>query len=102
MPFSSNSPPPAKVASRNRVNSNREWIDGVRDFNNEGELRSLEDVKRLFPAVKDGASLSFLKIIRDSTKRCKKYFRRLVAVKYPVKRTRVETSIRLETPGMCL
>ena len=102
MPFSRNSPPPAKVASRNRVNSNREWIDGVRDFNNEGDMRSLEDVKRLFPAVKDGASLSFLKIIRDSTKRCKKYFRRLVAVKYPVKRKRVETIIKLEAPGMCL
>ena len=102
MPFSSNSQPAAKVASRNRVNSNREWIDGVRDFNNEGELRSLEDMKHLFPAVKDGASLSFLKISRDSTKQCKKYFRRLVAVKYSVKRKRAETSIRVETPGMCL
>lgn len=89
MPFGRDHRPPQKSAKRSRNRSNDEWIDAVIGFNNESNLRSVDDVKTLFPAVKEGACLSFLKVVRDNSKRCKKSFRRLVAIRFTTKRQKL-------------
>jgi hypothetical protein len=74
MPFGRDHRPPRKSAKRSRNRSNDEWTHAVVGFNNESNVRSVDDVKTLFPAVKEGACLSFLKVVRDNSKRCKKSF----------------------------
>ena len=89
MPFGRDHRPPRKSAKRSRNQSNDEWIDAIVGFNNESNLRSVNDVKTLFAAVKKGACLSFLKVVRDNSKRCKKFFRRLVAIRFTTKRQKL-------------
>ena len=89
MSFSRDHRPPKKHAKRSRIQSNDKWIDAIVDFNNESSVRSLDDVKDLFPAVHEEVCLSFLKVVHDNSKRRKKFFRHLVAIKVTAKRQKI-------------
>ena len=79
--------PPAQEPRANATNVSKKrrkqncWYRATEDFKR--QLQSLDAVKDLLPAVRHGAQLTFLLIVRGASARTKAMFRRLVAIKMP-------------------